>query len=267
MRVDKAVAILVGASGGIGSATVRAFARAGASLVLAAPASEHEQLTALASEAERSGVRAIAVSVDITARPEIDRLIATALSIFGRIDILANIAGIGSEPSLCASSDDEIARVLDVNLIGCARLMHAALPVMKAQRSGSIVNVGSVAGEIGVLGVYSASKFGMRGLTDSVRREVHAHGVRVTLIEPGFVRTPMNAAMGDGLPGPEVVADAILDAVRRPRRLRVVPKRYLIPIAVARAFPGLIDLIFGDARIQQRLNRDAETARTAEACK
>jgi NAD(P)-dependent dehydrogenase (short-subunit alcohol dehydrogenase family) len=110
------------------------------------------------------------------------------------------------------------------------------------------------------MGVYSASKFGVRGLSDSVRREVHADGVRVTLIEPGFVRTQMNAAMR-GLPGPEVVADAIVDAMRRPRRLRIVPKRYVLPVLLARAFPALLDMVFGDARIQQRLNRDAR-ART-----
>jgi NAD(P)-dependent dehydrogenase (short-subunit alcohol dehydrogenase family) len=135
---------------------------------------------------------------------------------------------------------------------------------MKAQRGGSIINVGSIAGEAGVMGVYSASKFGMRGLSDSVRREVRADGVRVTLIEPGFVRTPMNAAMGDGLPGPEVVADAIVDAVDHPRRVRIVPKRYLLPVAIARAFPGLLDAVFGHPRIQARLNRDARADRARD---
>jgi NAD(P)-dependent dehydrogenase (short-subunit alcohol dehydrogenase family) len=111
------------------------------------------------------------------------------------------------------------------------------------------------------MGVYSASKFGVRGLTDSVRREVLADGICVTLIEPGFVRTQMNAAMGDGLPGPEVVADAVVGAIRRPRRVQIVPKRYVLPVVLARAFPGLVDIVFGNARIQQRLNRDAR-ART-----
>jgi len=264
MRLNGACTIVVGASGGIGSATVRAFARAGAHLALAAPASEEATLSALAAEVEASGGRAIVVPADITVRADIDRLVAKVLVTFGRIDILANVAGIGSAPALCDSTDAEIVRVFDVNLVGCARLMHAVLPVMKAQRAGAIVNVGSIAGEAGVMGVYSASKFGMRGLTDSVRREVRADGVRVTLIEPGFVRTQMNAAMGDGLPGPEIVAEAILDAVRHPRRVRIVPKRYLLPVLISRAFPALLDAVFGNPRIQQRLNRDARAARSSK---
>lgn len=264
MRLNGASVIIVGASGGIGSAAARAFARAGANLLLAAPESERPQLDALAIEAQRSGVQAIVAAVDLNVRAQIDRLIETASSTFGRIDVVVNVAGIGSSPSLCDSTDEELERVLGVNLLGCARLMHAALPVMKAQHGGSIINVGSIAGEAGVMGIYSASKFGMRGLSDSVRREVRADGVRVTLIEPGFVRTPMNAAMGAGLPGPEVVADAIVDAVRHPRRVRVVPKRYLLPVMFARVFPGLLDAVFGDARIQRRLNRDARADRARD---
>jgi len=261
VQLRGAAALLIGASGGIGSATVRAFAREGSDLVLAAPQAERAQLEALADEARALGVRALVVPTDVTIRADIDRLVATAIAEFGRVDVLAYIAGIGSSPALCDDTDDEIARVLNVNLLGCARAMHAVLPMMKAQQRGAIVNIGSIAGEAGIMGVYSASKFGMRGLSDSVRREVRADGIRVTLIEPGFVRTPMNAAMGDGLPGPEVVADAIVDAARRPRRVRIVPRRYLAPVIVARIFPGLLDLVFGDARIQKRLNRDARAER------
>ncbi|HTC31034.1 MAG TPA: SDR family oxidoreductase [Candidatus Acidoferrum sp.] len=264
MRLNGAAVIIVGASGGIGSATARAFARKGANLILAALNDERPQLDALVTEAHRNGVQAVAVAVDLRVRADIDRLIATALATFGRIDVLANVAGIGSRPSLCDSTDDELERVLGVNLLGAARLMHAVLPVMKAQHRGSIVNVGSIAGEAGVMGMYSASKFGMRGLSDTVRREVRADGVRVTLIEPGFVRTPMNAAMGDGLPGPEVVADAIVDAVRRPRRVRIVPKRYILPVMLVRAFPWFWDLVFGHPKIQQRLNRDARAERARD---
>ncbi|MEO6834986.1 MAG: SDR family oxidoreductase [Candidatus Tumulicola sp.] len=258
------VAIVVGASGGIGSTTVLAFAAAGAHVVLAAPPSEMHVLAPLAADAERLGVRALVVPTDLTSRADIDRLVQTTLTAFGSVDVLANVAGSSSSPSLSDDADADLERVLAINLLGCARTIHAVLPVMKAQRRGSIVNVGSIAGEAGVMGIYSASKFGLRGLSDTVRREVRSWDVGVTLVEPGFVRTPMNAAMGDGLPSPEIVARAIVRAAMRPRRRVIVPWYYAIPVYVANVFPGFIDLVFGDARIQQRLNRDARAAHQDE---
>jgi short-subunit dehydrogenase len=112
-----------------------------------------------------------------------------------------------------------------------------------------------VAGEIGVLGIYSATKFGLRGLSDTVRREVRSYGIGVTLIEPGFVQTSMNPAMTN-LPSPDIVADAIIAAIRRPRRRVIVPGSYRFVVAIAKAAPGILDLVFGNARIQERLNRD-----------
>jgi len=252
------VAVVAGASGGIGTATVRALLAEGMQLVLAAP--QDALLDALACEVAPFGGRALVVPTDITRREEVDALVARALVRFGRIDVLANVAGIGSSPSFCDSTDAEIERVLAVNLLGAARLMHAVLPIMKAQRSGAIVNVGSVAGEAGVMGIYSASKFGLRGLSDSVRREVRSFNIAVTLIEPGFVLTPMNPAMSN-LPGPEVVAEAIVAAIARPRRSQIVPAAYRLPVFLVKTFPGFTDLVFGDARVQRRLNRDARAAR------
>ena len=231
----------------------------GMQVVVAALPDAH--LDAFVADLASYGERIRSIPTDITDRRQVDLLVARTLVAFARIDVLANVAGIGSAPSFCDSSDAELERVVAVNLLGAARLMHAVLPVMRAQRSGAIVNVGSIAGEAGVMGIYSASKFGLRGLTDSVRREVRQDGISVTLIEPGFVRTPMNAAMGDGLPGPEVVAAAIVAAIDRPRRARVVPAAYRLPVLAAKAFPGFVDLVFGDARIQRRLNRDARAAR------
>lgn len=252
------VAIVAGASGGIGAATVRALLAGGYSVV--AGALPDALLESLAEELAPFGERAFVVPADVTRRDEVDALVARALVRFGRVDVLANCAGIGSSPSFCASDDAELERVVAVNLLGAARLMHAVLPIMKAQRRGSIVTVGSVAGEAGVMGIYSASKFGLRGLCDTVRREVRSHGIGVSLIQPGFVATPMNAAMKN-LPGPEIVADAILAAIERPRRKRIVPAGYRLPVFLVKAFPGVTDLVFGDARIQHRLNRDAVAAR------
>jgi NAD(P)-dependent dehydrogenase (short-subunit alcohol dehydrogenase family) len=254
------VAIVAGGSGGIGSATVRAMLDAGMKVAVAAPADN--LLVALAAELASYGERVLCFPTDVTVREQVDTLVERVLAAYGRIDAVANVAGIGSSPALCDDSDAQIESVLAVNLLGAARLMHAVLPYMKAQRSGAIVNVGSVAGEAGVMGIYSASKFGLRGLTDSVRREVRSYGVGVTLIEPGFVRTVLNSAMS-GLPGPEIVAKAIVRAVVRPRRLVIVPWwPYRWAVLAVKLFPGLTDLVFGDARIQARLNRDARAART-----
>jgi NAD(P)-dependent dehydrogenase (short-subunit alcohol dehydrogenase family) len=203
------------------------------------------------------------VPTDITRRTDIETLIAKTLARFGRIDVLANVAGIGSSPSLCDSTAEDIERVLAVNLLGSAWLMRAVLPSMKAQGRGSIINIGSVAGEAAVMGIYSASKFGLRGLNDSVRREVRSRNIGVTLIEPGFVQTPINPAMRN-LPGPEIVADAIVAAVRRPRRRRIVPFAYWWVVTLVNALPDFVDLVFGDARVQERLNHDARAQRAAE---
>ena len=264
MTLAGRVAIVVGASGGIGSATVRAFARAGAHVVLTAPRSEIHALDRLAAETERLGVRALVVPADITARADVDRLIATTLDAFETIDVLANVAGVSSNPSLLDDRDADLERVITVNLLGCARTIHAVLPVMKAQRRGAIVNVGSVAGEAGVMGIYSASKFGLRGLSDTVRREAASWNVGVTLIEPGLVRSELNPAWGERLPSPDVVAHAIVRAAVRPRRRVIVPWYYTPPVLFANAFPGIIDLVFGHERIQERLNRDARAGRDEE---
>jgi NAD(P)-dependent dehydrogenase (short-subunit alcohol dehydrogenase family) len=263
LRLAGRVAIVTGASGSIGAATVRALAADGAQVVLAAPASEIPVLERLANDARSHGVRALVIPTDVTSRTDIDSLVKATVDAFGSIDILANIAGISSSPSISDDADSDLERVLAVNLLGCARTIHAVLPVMKRQRRGAIVNVGSVAGEAGVMGIYSASKFGLRGLSDTVRREVASWNVGVTLVEPGFVRSQLNAAMGDRLPSPEIVARAIVRAAVRPRRRVIVPWYYAIAVHIANAFPGFIDLVFGDARIQRRLNRDARADREA----
>ncbi|HTW85050.1 MAG TPA: SDR family oxidoreductase [Candidatus Sulfotelmatobacter sp.] len=260
MSLIDRVAIVAGASGGIGAATVRAFLAAGMRVVLAAP--DDELLAALAAELVPYGDWVRVVPTDITRREQIDALVDATLAAFGRIDVLANIAGVSAGPSLAEATDAEIERVLAVNLLGAARTMHAVLPAMRAQRSGAIINVGSIAGEIAIMGIYSGSKFGLRGLTDSVRRELRSEGIGVTLIEPGFVDTPMNVGMTK-LPSPDIVARAIVRAVRRPRRRVIVPRRYLLALLFFKLSPHFTDLVFGDARVQRRLNQPIREARAA----
>lgn len=254
MTLRGQVAIVVGASGGIGAATVEALTAQGCGVVLAA--FPPERLEEMAAVAEARGVPALAVPTDITRRADVDAVVARTLVTFGRVDILINAAGVSTRPSLADETDADLERVVAVNLLGCARTIHAVLPIMKAQRRGSIISVGSVAGRIGLLGIYSATKFGLRGLCDSVRREVRRFGIHVTLIEPGFVQTEMNSRMTN-LPPPSIVADAIVDAIAHPRRTVVVPRSYRVAVALSEALPGFVDTVFSNERVQARLNRDA----------
>jgi NAD(P)-dependent dehydrogenase (short-subunit alcohol dehydrogenase family) len=257
MALHGRVAIVVGGSGGIGVVTVRALVSAGATVVVAAMGDS--RLDAIAAELAGTSPASFVVATDIRSRTDIDRAVAMTIVRFGRIDALVNAAGVGSRPVFTDEEDADLERILAVNLLGCARTMHAVLPIMKAQRRGAIVNIGSVAGEIGLIGMYSASKFGLRGLTDSLRREVRSDGIRITLVEPGFVQTPMNPAYPP-LPPPEIVADAVVRAIMHPKRRMVVPRRYLPAVVIAGAFPGLIDAVFGNGSVRRRLHKGVSDA-------
>jgi NAD(P)-dependent dehydrogenase (short-subunit alcohol dehydrogenase family) len=115
------------------------------------------------------------------------------------------------------------------------------------RRAGAIVNIGSVAGEVGIGGTYSATKFALRGMTDSVRRELAGTGIGVTLIEPGFIATAAGSERR-GLPGPEIVAAAVQRALHRPRRRIVVPVRYRAAIALSNALPFVTDRVYASRR-------------------
>ena len=136
-----------------------------------------------------------------------------------------------------------MAQMLAVNLLAPARLMQAALPHLR-RRGGSIVNIGSVGGEMGTSGLYSATKFGLRGLSDSVRRELRPEGIAVTLIEPGYIRTPLTAGRPGRMSSPEIVAQAVAAAIMRPRRKVIVPWYWRIPILFTQLWPSGADRYF-----------------------
>jgi NAD(P)-dependent dehydrogenase (short-subunit alcohol dehydrogenase family) len=232
------VVIVTGASSGIGAATAQLLAGKGASVVLAAR--RGDALAKLEGEIAAQGGRARAVTADVTIAADIERLIQVTLAAFGRIDALVNNAGVPGGHSILADSA-VMDRAIAVNLIAPAHLMKALIPTMLDQGGGSIVNIGSIAGEIAVGAMYSASKFGLRGLSDAVRREFVGRGIHVTLIEPGFIRTPMTAERKQKMPGPEIVAQAVLRALERPRRKVIVPFYYHIPLLLASLFPGTTD--------------------------
>jgi short-subunit dehydrogenase len=234
------VIIITGASSGIGAATARRLGRAGMVIVLAAR--RVREMAAVGRDIETNGGTAVLVPTDVRNPADIAALVDRAVAIDGRIDVLVNNAGVGGSASVLAD-DAVVDEMLDVNLRAPIRLMRAVVPIMKAQRGGAIVNIGSVAGEIGVAGTYSATKFALRGLTDSVRRELTGTGIGVTLIEPGFIATTPSRQRR-GLPGPEIVAAAVERAIGRPRRRIVVPVRYRGAIVAANALPALTDRLY-----------------------
>jgi len=243
------VVIVTGASAGIGRATALRLGRPGTTVVLAARRAD--ELEAVAAAVRENGGAAVTVPGDLRDPAAIEALTAAALSVTGRIDVLVNNAGV-SGPDTVLLDDDRLTAMLDTNLLTPIRLMRAVIPSMLAARTGSIVNIGSVAGEVGMGGAYSATKFGLRGMNDSVRRELSGTGVGVTLIEPGRIGTEMNARHADRLPGPEIVVDAIERALRRPRRRIVVPWRYRLAMLAAAALPAATDRMYAGKAARSR---------------
>jgi NAD(P)-dependent dehydrogenase (short-subunit alcohol dehydrogenase family) len=234
------VALITGASGGIGSATARELARKGASVVLAARRAE--LLDALASELGVGGAETLAVPTDLTDAAQIERLVERALERFGKIDILVNNAGIGAPRPLAKTPLDAIRRQLEVNLVGAILLTRAILPGMLERKRGAIISIASVAGHVGVEPLYSATKFGLRGFSYALRRQLRGSGVTVSVVSPGFIRTPMTTSMKLPMPGPEVVARKVAALVRKPKREVIVPGVYRIMPWFERHAPWLVDL-------------------------
>lgn len=197
-QLGNQVAIVTGASSGIGEATARALAGEGAAVVLAARRSR--RIEALKEEMEGEGGKALAVETDVTDRDAVRRLAEEAKETFGRIDILVNNAGLMPLSYVKNLHVDEWERMVDVNIKGVLFCTAAVLPVMLEQGSGHIVNISSVAGRRAFEGgaVYCATKFAVRGFSDGLRLELAPqHHIRVTTIEPGAVDTELTDHITD----------------------------------------------------------------------
>ncbi|HEX6288496.1 MAG TPA: SDR family NAD(P)-dependent oxidoreductase [Herpetosiphonaceae bacterium] len=257
MNIRDRIVLITGASSGIGAVTAHELARHGATVVLAARRAD--QLRALADEIERAGGRALAVPTDVARRDEIDRLVQTTIDTYGRVDVLINNAGIGDGTDVVASDDADLVKIVTINLLAPARCIQAVVPHMRRQGGGAIINIGSVAGEIGVSGLYSGTKFGLRGLNDSLARELRRYNIAVVLIAPGYIRTPLTEGINVPMPGPEVVARAIVAAIRRPRRKIFVPWYYAPLAYIAKLTPWLLDRIVARQAVPQPDRRDRKS--------
>jgi len=249
------VAIVTGASSGIGEVTAIEFAKAGATVVLAAR--RIERLRKLAEKIQRNGGSALPVQTDLTQIDQIQNLVKTTATTFGRIDVLANIAGTGYYDWFEEESSENLREHYEVNVIGLAELTREVVPIMKAQRSGHILNMCSYASRISVppLTIYSSTKYAIEGLTDGLRRELIPWGVKVSRVHPsGVTGTEFKekAARDGGIQykslkigrvSRERVAKALVKLVQHPRRAIFLGRLYDITILVDKFFPGIIDWI------------------------
>ena len=228
------VALVTGASSGIGEATAAALAAAGAKVAIAARRAD--RLEALAARIETAGGMALRIEADVTSNDDVTAMIGKVVAEWDRLDILVNNAGVMLLSPAAEATLDDWRQMVELNLLALMGVTKAALPHLRAAK-GHIVNVSSVAGRVANPGAsgYAATKFGVVGFSELLRREVYADKVRVTVIEPGLVRTELgdhitNAASKAGLDQrlatmealtAEDIAASILYAVSQPARVNV----------------------------------------------
>ncbi|PYE22378.1 NADP-dependent 3-hydroxy acid dehydrogenase YdfG [Rhizobium sp. PP-CC-3A-592] len=196
-NIENKVVVITGASSGIGEATARHLAGHGAKVVLGAR--RVERLGALVSDIEAAGGQALAVATDVTNRTDVATLLDASVKAFGRIDVLINNAGIMPLSALEALKVEEWDRMIDVNIKGVLYGIAAALPHMKAQKSGHIITTASVAGHLvfPASSVYSGTKFAVRAICEGLRQEVKDYNIRTTILSPGAVKTELLDKISD----------------------------------------------------------------------
>src|SRR3954451_16684370 len=195
--IEGKIAVITGASSGLGAATARYLAARGAIVVLGARRSE--RIEALADELKGGGAEALAKTTDVTDRAQVKGLVDAAVQRFGRVDVMLNNAGLMQQSPLERLNIDEWDNMVDINIKGVLYGIAAALPHMQRQKAGHVINVSSVAGHkltpAGV--VYSATKHAVRAITEGLRQEVRPYNIRTTVISPGAVATELPSHITD----------------------------------------------------------------------
>jgi short-subunit dehydrogenase len=272
MKLQGKVAIITGASMGIGEEIAKLFAREGARLVLCARnlARQEEALQRIGA-----GENAISMACDVSQRGQVQSMVQAALNKFGRIDILVNNAGFGLNDTIAELDVAQCRQLFDTNLFGAMECMQAVVPIMRRQGAGDIVNISSVSGHIATpyMGIYAASKHAMHAIGMAARMELHEHNINVLTVSPGYIATDFGKNKLKGKSdqrvsvasrhpvGPEVVAQATLNGLLKRKREAVVPRRYSFAIKLHQLFPNFVEGIL------RRSMRPAEQTLAAQGQK
>jgi 3-oxoacyl-[acyl-carrier protein] reductase len=195
LRLKNKVAIITGAGSGIGREVALLFAKEGAGVVLTGRTKE--KIDMVRQEIIKEGGKAICVPGDVTSRVDMNNAVNEAVSSFGRIDILINNAGIIQDALIIKMTEEQWDSVIDVNLKGVFNCVQAVVQTMINQESGTIVNASSIVGIFGNVGQanYAAAKAGLIGMTKTLAKELGKKGIRVNVVAPGFIMTPMTFAV------------------------------------------------------------------------
>jgi short-subunit dehydrogenase len=252
---DKVV-LITGASSGIGEALAIALARKGATLGLSAR--REGELKSLAARCESLGAVARALPVDVTDPAALGVAAEALREEFGKIDILIANAGIGgNNPETRDLRPDAVKKVVEINLLGAANAVYAVLPDMVRRRSGHLVAISSLAGFRGIPGsaAYSASKAGMTAFFESVRLDTADKGVTVTIIQPGFIKTPLTSGRARKMPFLMELDDAIphfIDAIEKKKKFAAFPWPLATVVRAGKLMPAwMYDRIAGRARYRE----------------
>lgn len=253
MELKGKIAVITGASSGIGRATAIALARKGCSVVLAAR--RREELEATAAACRQFGVRAEPIVTDVTDPRACSSLIDRAISTFGAVDLLVNNAGFAIFDPIVSARREDLHAMMETNFFGTVYCTQAVLPHMIERGSGAIVNVASIVGLMGygMMGFYSSTKFAMVGFSESLRAEVGRQGVEVSLVCPGTTETDFFQSAERGkIPGasrlvpgikPETVAEAIVRAAERGSYRKIVPSAAHLYIRFKEIFPRTAHMV------------------------
>ncbi len=255
MKLAGKVAVITGASMGIGEAIAKLFLQEGAKVVLCSRDLERTQAAEQRIGGGANTANTMSVACDVNRRDQVDALVKATIAKFGRIDIFVNNAGFGLNDAAADMDMTEFRRMFDTNLFGAVDCMQAVIPIMRQQGSGDIVNISSVSGHIPApyMSGYAATKHAMNAVGKAARMELLRHNINVLTVCPGYIATDFVKNMTKGKHSqrvgssvkyavtPDVVANATLAGVLKRKREVIVPKFYKVFIKLYQNAPWIIE--------------------------